>query len=86
MDDAETRVKAAEVALERVQVANKHGLPAELVGFLRGETAEALEAEAATLAKHMSAGGFGLGIGGLDPTDSGPTGVIGRILRAQREF
>ncbi|MFJ3632002.1 hypothetical protein [Streptomyces sp. NPDC090112] len=86
LDDAEARVKAAELALERVQVAHKHGLPAELVGFLRGESAEALEAEAATLAKHMGAGRSSLGTGGLDPNDSVSVGVVGRILRAQREF
>ncbi|MFC8708334.1 hypothetical protein ACFUCQ_00115 [Streptomyces sp. NPDC057197] len=86
LDDAEARVKAAELALERVQVAHKHGLPAELVGFLHGESAEALEAEAKTLAKYATSGNLGFGVGGLDPTDNDDGGAVGRILRAQREF
>ncbi|MFG2875086.1 hypothetical protein ACGFYU_08745 [Streptomyces sp. NPDC048337] len=86
LDDAETRVKAAEVALERERVGRRHGLPDELMGFLRGESAEELEAEAKILAKYAAVGRSGLGIGGLDPTDSSDGGAVGRILRAQREF
>ncbi len=86
LDDAEARVKAAEVALERERVGRRHGLPDELMGFLRGESAEEVEAEAQTLAKYAAVGRSGLGIGGLDPTDSSDGGAVGRILRAQREF
>lgn len=86
LDDAEARVKAAEVALERERVGRRHGLPDELMGFLRGESAEELEAEAKTLAKYAAVGRSGFGTGGLDPTDSSDGGAVGRILRAQREF
>ncbi|MFF7093209.1 hypothetical protein ACFY9A_12550 [Streptomyces rubradiris] len=86
LDDAEVRIKAAEVALERERVGRRHGLPDELMGFLRGESAEALEAEAKTLAKYATSGSVGLGTGGLDPTDYDDGGAVGRILRAQREF
>ncbi|MFG2684454.1 hypothetical protein [Streptomyces sp. NPDC048392] len=42
LDDAEERVKAAEVALERERVGRRHGLPDELMEFLRGDSSEAL--------------------------------------------
>lgn len=86
LDDAEARVKAAEMALERERVARRYGLHDELVSFMRGESAEELEAEAKTLSKHLSAGYSGLGVGGLDPPESHSGGVVDRILRAQREF
>ncbi|MFJ8754703.1 hypothetical protein ACIREO_36135 [Streptomyces sp. NPDC102441] len=86
VDDAESRVKAAEMALERERVARRHGLSDELVPFLRGVSAEELEAEAQTLSKHLSAGSSGFGVGGLDPTDTNSGGVVSRIVRAQREF
>lgn len=69
LDDAEARVKAVEVTLERERAARRHGLADELVPFLRGESAEELATEAATLAKHATNGtGTGLGAGGLDPS------------------
>uniref|UniRef100_A0AAU2VSQ4 Uncharacterized protein n=1 Tax=Streptomyces sp. NBC_00008 TaxID=2903610 RepID=A0AAU2VSQ4_9ACTN len=70
LDDAEARVNAAEMALERERAARAHGLPDELMPFLNGADSEALAAQAATLAKHMTASrdGGGLGTGGLDPT------------------
>ncbi len=86
LDEAEARVKAAEVALERERFGRRHGLPDELMGFLRGESAEELEAEAKTLAKYAARSGSGLGTGGLDPTDSASIGSIERILRKSREF
>ncbi|QWQ42291.1 hypothetical protein KME66_15690 [Streptomyces sp. YPW6] len=85
LDDAEARVKAAEVALERERVGRRHGLPDELMGFLRGESAEELEAEAKTLAKYAAVGRSGLGTGGLDPTEP-RSGGIEKILRSAREF
>ncbi|MFD7016341.1 hypothetical protein [Streptomyces sp. NPDC059928] len=84
--DAESRAKAAELALERERAARSNGLPDELTGFLRGETAEELAAEAATLAKYATPHGAGIGSGGLDPTDSGDSGVVARIIRKSREF
>ncbi|MEI5036075.1 hypothetical protein RB201_35875 [Streptomyces sp. S1A(2023)] len=86
VDDAEARVKAAEMALERERVARRYGLSDELVPFLRGESAEALETEAKTLSKHLSAGHSGLGTGGLDPNDSHSGGVVERLMRRAREF
>ncbi|MFD4172512.1 hypothetical protein [Streptomyces anulatus] len=86
LDDSEARVQAAEIALQRERVGRKHGLPDELMGFLRGETADALEAEAATLAKFAVSNYGYLGTGGLDPTDEDSDGVVGRILRKSREF
>ncbi|MFE5556233.1 hypothetical protein [Streptomyces sp. NPDC056544] len=86
LDDAEARVKTAEAALERERAARRHGLPDELMQFLRGESAEELAAEAATLAKYASARGSGLGEGGLDPSDIGNGGVVARIIRKSREL
>ncbi|MBT2400268.1 hypothetical protein [Streptomyces sp. ISL-100] len=86
LDDAEARVKAAEVALERERAARRHGLPDELMPFLRGETAEELATEAATLAKYADARTSGLGMGGLDPNDSNSGGIVGRIIRKSREL
>ncbi|MDT0450949.1 hypothetical protein [Streptomyces hesseae] len=84
--EAESRAKAAEVALERERAARRNGLPDELVSFLRGESAEELAAEAATLAKYASAGSAGIGTGGLDPTDTGDGGIVARIVRKSREL
>lgn len=86
LTEAESRAKAAEVALERERAARRNGLPDELVSFLRGETAEELAAEAATLAKYASAGSSGIGTGGLDPTDTGDGGIVARIVRKSREL
>ncbi|WP_231156506.1 hypothetical protein [Streptomyces sp. CNZ748] len=86
LDAAKARAKAAELALERERVGRRHGLPDELVPFLRGETAEALEAEAKTLAKYAAGTRSGLGTGGLDPNDTQTGGSISRILRKSREF
>ncbi|MFE9253983.1 hypothetical protein [Streptomyces sp. NPDC006879] len=86
LTEAASRAKAAEVALERERAARRNGLPDELVSFLRGETAEELAAEAATLAKYASAGISGIGTGGLDPTDKGDGGIVARIVRKSREL
>ncbi|MFD9473362.1 hypothetical protein [Streptomyces goshikiensis] len=86
LDDVEARVKTAETALERERAARRYGLPDDLMGFLRGESAEELAAEAATLAKYASARGSGLGEGGLDPSDSGNGGTVARIIRKAREL
>lgn len=67
----EARALAAETALERERAARKHGLPDDLVGFLRGTTADELDAEAATLSKYAARSDSSLGTGGLDPTGDG---------------
>ncbi|MEV0119962.1 hypothetical protein AB0I16_00185 [Streptomyces sp. NPDC050703] len=85
LDDAEERVKAAEVALERERVGRRHGLPDELMEFLRGDSAEALEAQAKKLAKYAAAGRSTLGYGGLEPFESHSNGIE-KILRNAREF
>ncbi|WP_327358092.1 hypothetical protein [Streptomyces sp. NBC_01304] len=86
LDDAEARVKAAEVALERERVARRFSLPDELAGFLRGETAEDLAAEAETLSRFAPANGGVLGAGGLDPTDGAKGGFASKIAaRVQRD-
>ncbi|WHM40254.1 hypothetical protein [Streptomyces sp. BPTC-684] len=66
----DAQLKAAEVTLERERVARRYNLPDELAPFLRGESAEELEKEAATLAKYATAIHTNLGVGGLDPTDT----------------
>ncbi|MFI1933839.1 hypothetical protein [Streptomyces sp. NPDC020330] len=85
LDDAEARIKAAEVALERERIGRRHGLPDELMEFLRGESAEALEAEAKTLSKYATADRSALGWGGLEPY-ARSSGSIEKILRSAREF
>ncbi|MFI6108639.1 hypothetical protein [Streptomyces sp. NPDC051310] len=79
--ELEARAVTAETALERERAARKHGLPDELVGFLRGTTAEELDAEAATLAKYSARSTTGLGTGGLDPTDGGLSNVGALVQR-----
>ncbi|MBT2377304.1 hypothetical protein J7E90_07970 [Streptomyces sp. ISL-111] len=84
VDELEGRVKTAEMALERERAARAHGLPDELMPFLNGESSEELAAQAATLAKYADARVAGLGIGGLDPTDSNSGGAVERIIRRSR--
>lgn len=79
--ELEARAVTAETALERERAARKHGLPDELVRFLRGTTPDELDAEAATLSKYAARSGSGLGTGGLDPTDGGLSNVGALVQR-----
>lgn len=76
-----------EVELATERAARKYSLPAELVEYLKGSTAEELEESAKKLAK-FAGPAAGLGSGGLDPSKSSapasPAELAASIPRARR--
>ncbi|MQS38881.1 hypothetical protein [Streptomyces katsurahamanus] len=86
--EATAKAAALEVELNRERIARKHGIPDDLVPFLR---AESLEVDAKVFSDRLMSRGSSLGIGGLDPTDnadpvSDGTALADRILSKNNPF
>lgn len=72
---AKAELAATHLALETERIANRHGLPDELRGVLKGDTAEEIEAHAAILGKYVTSPKVDPSelSGGLNPgDDEGP--------------